>query len=142
MKTVLHKMSMADAIKAGYSGPIFVPVLDDVENVPYGEIMAELRKNRNPGNHKRYFAFIKMSFDMQDYYNEVDIWRKMLQMKAGFFDEVISEKGVAVYLPRSVNWDELDETEFKPLFTKIVNAFIHYYGQGLNDIQINSILEF
>lgn len=133
---------MQDAVKLGYQGIVFVPVMDDAEKIPYGEVMADIHKNRSTGNHRRFFAFIKMSFDMQDHYEEPEIWRKVIQMKAGFFDEVVTEKGEALYLPQSIAWDKLDEIEFKDLFSRVINAFIKYYGNGLNTIQINSILEF
>lgn len=142
MKSVFNKMTMQEAIKAGYQGSILVPVMDDAEKIPYGEVIVEVHKKRSVGNHKRFFAFIGMSFDMQDHYDESEIWRKVIQMKAGFFDEVITEKGEILYLPQSIAWDKLDEIEFKDLFSRVVNAFIKYYGNGLNSIQINSILEF
>jgi len=142
MKTVLHKMTMQNAIQANYNGPVFVPVMDDADKIPYGELMADIHKNRSPGNHKRFFAFIKQSFDMQDFYDEPEVWRKVIQMKAGFFDEVVTEKGKVLYFPQSIAWDRLDEIEFKDLFNRVINAFIRYYGDDLNEIEINSILEF
>lgn len=126
----------------GYSGPVLLPVMDDMSGWPDGEHMAEIKRDRNPGNHRRYFAFIKQSFDMQDHYDNMEIWRKVLQLKAGHYDLAVTEKGKNLYLPRTINWDELDETEFKTLFNEVVNAFIRDYGQDLNELQINSILEF
>lgn len=140
MKTVLLKTRYED-IPKGYSGAVFLSVMNDCDKVPMGEVMADIKANRNPGNHKRFFAFVNQSFDMQDEFDEKDIWRKYITMKAGFFDEVVTAKGVQ-YWPRSISWDELDEIEFKDLFSKVTNAFIRYYGQDLNEIQLNSILEF
>ncbi len=139
MKLVLVKVSK---LPPGYTGPILLPMDSDLSGIPDGEIMADLRKNRNVKNHRRFFAFINMSFDMQDQYETMDIWRRVLQMKAGHFDEVITEKGKLLYLPKSIAWDELDEIEFRPLFTEIVNAFIRDFGHNLNDLQINSVVEF
>jgi len=140
MKTVLHKMPYQDVPK-DYQGSVFLPVMDDCDKVPMGEVMADIKSKRNPGNHKRFFAFVNQSFDMQDEFDNTEIWRKYITMKAGFFDEVVTAKGVQ-YWPKSISWDELDEIEFRDLFSRVTNAFIRYYGQGLNEIQINSILEF
>jgi len=139
MKLVLIKVAK---LPPGYTGPILLPMDNDLSGIPDGEIIADLRKNRNVKNHRRFFAFIKMSFDMQDTYETIDIWRRVLQMKAGHFDEVVTEKGKLLYLPKSIAWDELDEIEFRPLFTEIVNAFIRDFGHNLNDLQINSVVEF
>ena len=143
MKIPLRKITISEALRAGIpvDQHILIPEQDDISQIPK-EVMAEIHKNRNPGNHRRYFAFIKQSFDMQDYYDDIEVWRKVLQLKAGFFDEVISDKGKVIYLPRSIAWDKLDEIEFKDLFTRMVNAFLRDFGSELNDIQINSIVEY
>lgn len=125
-----------------YQGVVFIPVLDDVEIVPYGEVMADIKKNRNPGNHKRIFAFFRQTFDMQDDFDNPEQWRKYMQMKAGHYELVVAPNGNEMYWPLSIDWDKLDEIEFKKLFTEIVNAFIKYYGRDLSDLQINSILEY
>jgi len=138
MKTILIKLSPEQA--KNYHGVVFAPMDDDCEGIPYGELIADLKKNRNFKNHRRFFAFINQAFDMQDFYDDKKVFRKVLQLKAGFFDEVISDKGKVIYLPRSIAWDEIDELEFRPLFTKVVNAFIRDFE--LDDIQINSILEY
>ncbi len=146
MKTVLAKYSMQDLIKSGYQGPVLVPVLDDLEGVPYGEVMAEIKLKRNPGNHKRFFAFVKQTFAMQDVFNEptdIERWRRHLLLIAGHVEEHISPKtGEVAFVIKSINWDELDELEFKPIFNSVINGFIKWYGKGLTELQINSILEY
>jgi len=139
MKLILVKLSK---LPPGYTGPILLPMESDLSGIPDGEIMADLRKNRNVKNHRRFFAFIKLTFDMQDTFDSKEVWRKYITMKAGFFDEVINAEGKVMYWPRSISWDELDEIEFKDLFNQVVNAFLKYYGQGLDDMQINSVVEF
>jgi len=119
-----------------------LPMDNDLAGISDGEIIADLRKNRNVKNHRRFFAFIKMSFDMQDTFDSMEVWRKYITMKAGFFDEVINGEGKVLYWPQSISWDELDEIKFKDLFNKVVDAFLKYYGQDLDDMQINSIVEF
>jgi len=139
MKLILIKTSR---LPPGYTGPILLPMDNDLSGIPDGEIIADLRKNRNVKNHRRFFAFIKMSFDMQDTFDSMEVWRKYITMKAGFFDEVINAEGKVLYWPQSISWDELDEIKFKDLFTQVVNAFLKYYGQDLDDMQINSIVGF
>lgn len=139
MKLILVKVSK---LPKGYMGPLLLPMERDLSGIPDGEIMADLRKNRNVKNHRRFFAFIKLSFDMQDTFDSMEVWRKYITMKAGFFDEVITAEGKVLYWPQSISWDELDEIKFKDLFNQVVNAFLKYYGQGLDDMQINSIVEF
>jgi len=141
MKTVLLKTTM-EKVRNYYSGVVFLPVMDDAEDVPFGECIAELIANRNPANHRRFFEFIARSFDMQEDFVDREQWRKYIQMKAGHYEAVVTPTGKTLYWPKSISWECLDETEFKKLFTEVVNAFIRYYGTGLTELQLNSILEF
>ena len=141
MKTILRKLTQEEA--KAYQGPVFAPVMDDCESIPYGEVMAELKKNRNPGNHRRFFSFRNATFDMQDIYDDPEVWRRHLLLNAGHVEEHISPKtGDVGYVIKSIAWDELDEIEFKEIFGSVVNAFLKWYGEDLDEIQINSILEF
>jgi len=107
------------------------------------EFIFDYKKSRNPKNHRRYFAFIKNAFDIQDQYDNQEIFRKYLEMLAGHFDTVISARtGEAMYWPRSIGWDALDETEFRRLFDEVVNAFLNWYGDKLNDHQVGRLLEY
>lgn len=141
MKIPMKKISIADLNKANYQGCVLAPLMDDLSGVT-GDVMVDVKKGRNVGNHRRFFAFIALTFDLQDEFDNREIWRKYIQMKAGFFTEVVTGNGKILYWPQSISWDSLDEIEFKDLFNRVVNAFMRYYGQDLNDIQINTILEF
>ena len=147
MKTVLLKMRYQDVPK-DYQGSVMLPVMDDSDKVPMGEVMADIKSKRNPGNHKRFFAFRNTTFLMQDVYDHEikhneEIWRKQLLLNAGHVDEIISPKsGKVGYVVKTINWDEMDEIEFKEIFSSVVNAFLKWYGHDLDEIQINSILEF
>lgn len=142
MKIVMVKHPMEALIKVNYQGAVLIPVDDDLKGVPDYMVMAEIKMKRNPGNHRRFFAFIKTTFDMQDEFDNIDVWRKYIQMKGGFFDEIITGAGKVMYWPRSVSWDKLDEIEFKELFGKVFNAFMKYYGQQLSQEQLDTLLEY
>jgi len=106
------------------------------------EVLLEHKRGRSAGNHRRFFAFVSTTFDWQDVYDEIDIWRKVLEIAAGHFDAVIDKHGETHYWPRSIAWDELDEDEFRALFSKVVNAYLGRFGAGLNDAQINLVVGF
>lgn len=140
MKTIFLKTNV---LPEGYTGPYFLPVLDDCDKVPMGEVMVDIKSKRNPGNHKRFFAFRNTTFEMQNIYDDKEVWRRHLLLNAGFVEEHISPKtGDVGYVIKSIEWDQLDEIEFKETFLSVINAFIRWYGQELDEIQINSILEF
>lgn len=123
----------------------FAPMDADSSSAMKGvkEFIFDYKKNRSPGNHRRYFAFINTAFDMQDTYDSPEIFRKYVEMLAGHFDTVISARtGEAMYWPRSISWEKLDEDAFRKLFNEVVNAFLGWYGKKLSDYQINQLVSF
>ena len=52
------------------------------------EVLLEHKRGRSAGNHRRFFAFVSTTFDWQDVYDEIEIWRKVLEIAAGHFDAV------------------------------------------------------
>jgi hypothetical protein len=107
------------------------------------KIIFDYKKGRSAGNHKRYFAFINHAFGMQDHFDNQEVFRSYLQVKAGHFVTVISPaNGKTQYWPKSVAWDALDEEEFRKLFNEVVNAFLAFYGHKLDQDQINFMAGF
>ena len=129
-------------------GNTLVPACQDAMKIlaqvgERNESIIEYKKGRSSGNHRRFFAFRNLTFDMQDQFDDIEVWRKYLEMCAGHFDQVISPKsGQEMFIARSIDWDELDEVEFKKLFGRVVQAFIHRYGQGITEDQLDMVVGF
>lgn len=63
---------------------------DFFDEVPDGALVkVEYIEKRNYENHKRFFAFARDTFDMQDQFDNKEIWRKHLLMLAGYYDQVV-----------------------------------------------------
>ena len=105
-------------------------------------ILAEVVKNRSAQNHRRFFLFVGVTFDMQDSYTDREIWRKVLEIGAGHFDTVIGLDGKAHYWPKSIAWEKLDENEFGELFGRVVNAFLFKYGAGVTREELEQAIQF
>jgi len=95
---------------------------------------------RNPGNHSRYFRFLSDAFSMQESYENKEHFRKMLQVAAGHCDEVIGFDGKVTYIPRSISWADLDEFEFRLLFSQVIDAFIAW--SELDDDNLRQIISY
>jgi len=90
--------------------------------IPDGELFkGSYAKNRNLGNHARYFAFIKILFDSQDKFKDETVFRRYLQCRAGYgIPAEIS--GIQMIIPDSIAYDRLDEIEFRKLFSRVIDA--------------------
>ncbi len=110
------------------------------------ETVIEFFTKRNPENHKRYFAFLKVAFEMQDIYTNKGIFRKAIQVKAGHYDLLVTHEGQALYVPLSIAWEQLAEEEFQTMFKECVDAFLDMYNkdrvQPMSDRDFLKILDF
>jgi len=108
-----------------------------------GEGLIDYTQGRNAGNHRRFFAFVNLTFDMQEGFDDPEVWRKFLEMCAGHFNEVISPKtGEKMFIAKSIEWGQLGEGEFRELFGRVIQAFIDRYGQGITKEQLDMVVGF
>jgi len=114
---------------------------DESALVPVGtEVMLEYSLKRNPANHRRFFSFIKMTFDMQEFFDDMDIYRRWLTMKAGYYQTVVTPKGETIFLPDSIAFHKMPEEEFKKLFSKCIDVFLRELGSGQTEHNLMQIV--
>ena len=90
--------------------------------VPLGaDIKCKYVKGRNPKNHARYFAFIKILFDSQEKFKDENVFRRYLQVRAGYGIPVVIND-LTMLMPDSIAYERLDETEFRKLFSRVIDA--------------------
>jgi len=109
------------------------------------EYIIDVLENRNAGNHRRYFAFIKIAFDMQSHFENRELMRKYLQMRAGHYDSMLTPKGETMYIPKSISWDKLKEAEFRQLFKEVIGAYLAFYNKfvgTMSEDEFYTIIEF
>ena len=88
--------------------------------------MFTLKRVRNPKFHRKYFALINLAFQNQDQYINQNHFRKIVQMKAGYFEAVTTDKGI-VYIPDSISYESMDETAFSDLYEKVWQVIYDTY---------------
>ena len=118
-----------------------------IESMPKDALCkVEYIRKRNYENHKRFFKFLEVAFDNQDFYENPEELRIALQMASGHFSPlVIQDKHGNVtthYIPKSIAFEEMEEPEFQELFKKCIGAFLSRYGNGISEEQILRIVEF
>ena len=118
------------------------PVTQEAQNMlaelPLDDVLVTVKTGRSVKNHRRLFSFFTMTFDWQDEYENFDIWRRVLTLKAGHFLTVVDKKGNTQFWPLSISFRELDdEHKFKKLFNEIVRVYLKDFGGNLSQEQIN-----
>ena len=79
----------------------------------------EWRAPRCPVHHRRFFAQLHNLFDAQERFEDVDRLRAWLTVGAGYCDFVPGPDHQLVALPRSINWERMDEAEFSELHVAV-----------------------
>jgi hypothetical protein len=81
---------------------------------------AEVVKPRSYAHHKLIMALLNLTYENQEMYDDFTMFRKAVAVAAGHVDELITVDGEILKLPRSINYDTLDEIEF----TKVAGAMM------------------
>lgn len=92
-----------------------------------------VKEFRNYDFHKKYFALISLAFENQEHYKNIDQFRKIMEMKAGYFEDVITDKGI-VYLPKSISFAKMPQSEFEELYSKVLDEVIKLLNCDKNDL--------
>ena len=116
--------------------------------------MAEIRKlkqntdysftvkvDRNPLFHKKFFALIRLGFENQEQYNNMDHYRKVMIMKAGYYETIETEKST-IWLPVSISFDKMSQDEFEEVFERVLDVITNELGSDRQDIveQLNDFM--
>lgn len=106
------------------------------------EIDCDYSFPRNPGNHRRFFAFLKIAFESQEFFDNIHHFRKWLIGKAGYFTIIQTPKGGTIFDADSIAWDNLDETDFRKVFSDCIQAFINEFGARIPEKTLDEIIRF
>lgn len=134
MKVVLH-----------YQEDSFLPydteAVEFAEKLPQNSIwVADFKQGRNPKFHSMAFAKLHEMYDMVDTELAFEPWRKALTIKAGYYTAIgkVDIKGVTsvAVVADSLNWENMEQVEFRDCFLLIHQAFVDKYGPKLTRSQI------
>lgn len=111
--------------------------------IPIGETFEiEYKKPRNYKFHKKYFALIKLAFENQQDYRNLNDLRRDLSITAGYYDEVVNKVTGEVYkIAKSISFSSMDENEFSELYERIKDIISQWLGISNESIE-NEINQF
>lgn len=116
--------------------PAFPSDYEIVKSIPPGElIIAELKLDRNPKFHRKFFALLKflqehLPEEITNKYNTPDEFRMFVQYHCGITEEFQDEQGVIHILPKSLAFGALDEIEFGTIYRDIKMKMINDFFSG------------
>jgi hypothetical protein len=110
--------------------------------IPVGETCkVKVTRPRNLQFHRKFFAMIRATFDMQDEFETVAQWRAVVTVGAGHCSFVPGPDGQTVAVPKSVAFQNMDGTEFARLYEDALTFICARYVNDSPD-RLNTVLEF
>jgi hypothetical protein len=73
------------------------------------------REPRSGPFHKRHFVMVGALYEAQEQFADPDMFRKWLEVGAGYCDLLPGPKGRMVAVPRSIAYERLDQADFEPI---------------------------
>lgn len=103
------------------------------------------RRIRTAGLHRKYFALIKLAYENQDHYKDIYVFRKVLEMRAGYYTPIKTERGHDLAIPKSIAYSELDQTGFEALYNSVfseVEKLLNLVTSEDKESFINELMRF
>jgi hypothetical protein len=128
----LHVIKTQTGLKPAYDSDYEV-----YSKIPLNEVFEiEYKKPRNIGFHRKYFALIKLAFENQTDYRNLNDLRRDISIVAGYYDEVANKVTGEVYkMPKSISFAQMDEIEFSELYEKTKDVICKWLGVNNESIE-------
>jgi len=99
----------------------------------------QFKQVRNVKFHRLFFSLLNLVFDNQEIYTNLDHLRHDLTVDAGYYDLTYNFNGEEVKRPKSISFSSMDETEFKKLYSDVLDSILRNFKWSQKDIEENLI---
>lgn len=110
-----------------------------LEDMHGHEVMAKVSKPRNLRYHRKGFALMHAIFGLANTDLTFEVFRKVLVAKAGY-GEFIQNGDQLLFVPKSLAWGKMDETEFNRVCNDILTIALRDYG--IDEQSVNRLIGF
>ena len=101
---------------------------EKVEKMKEGDpYLFERESVRNHMFHRKYFAMMRLAYENQDEITDEYRFRKLMEMRAGYFEFVKTDKG-EMWWPKSISYEKLEQEDFEQLYDKVWQVLQDRYG--------------
>ena len=112
------------------------------ERIKLGDdVLCKITRPRNLQFHRKFFAMINETFDMQDQFETKEQWRAVVTAGAGYCDFIKGRDDVLVAIPKSIAFHSMGEAEFERLYQDALTFICAKYVHDEPD-RLATILEF
>lgn len=99
-------------------------------------VIIEPRRPRNTKHHKKLFALLALAVSNWPVPTTTTALLGLIKIKTGYADP-IEGKGGIVYIPRSINFESMNEDEFCPFYDAAIHLISIALGVSIEDLEQN-----
>jgi len=123
--------------------PVYDSDLESYSKIALNEeFEIEYTKKRNVKFHRLYFSLLKLAFENQQDYRNLNDMRRDITITSGYYDEIVNKMSGEVYkVAKSISFANMENTEFSELYEKTKNVISEWLGITNDQIE-EEILQF
>lgn len=106
-------------LKNGNYSPVDDSDFEASKKIAIGDIVKAV-KSRNPLFHKKAFKLISIGFENQDRYDKFEVYRKVLTVRAGYYDEVEIKQGEVIPQAQSLSFESMSAEVFEKWYNDVL----------------------
>ena len=107
--------------KAGHFIPSDDQSYEEAKKIGVGEEVKGV-KTRNPKFHRKCFSLMNLGFSNQDKFQSFEVYRKVIIIRSGYFDEAPTKDGEVYYIAKSLSFDSMKAEDFDKFYNAALNV--------------------
>ncbi len=84
----------------------------------------------------KYFVMLKLTFDNQDITDNKDLFRKLVQIQAGYYYWITLIDGSKQKESISIKFETMDDLEFEKLYSDVFNVCLKILGLKSEELEL------
>lgn len=104
-------------------------------------VRVEIKQPRNSKHHRKFYALMNLIFKNQERYETLDDLVDMIKIATGHCKVYPKRNGDPVYLPRSIAFHNMDQTQFDEFYAKVLRLIDEHIIPGLNEGEVKAEIE-
>lgn len=102
-----------------------------VEKIANGAtVKVSISQPRNMKHHRLFWALMRLVWENQEHYENVDHMVVALKVALGHCDTVITKDGGTAYIPKSISFAKMDQTAFNEFWDRCLHLICKYFLPG------------
>ena len=105
------------------------------------DVLVEIKRPRNIKHHRKFFVLINLVFENQDRYASVEQLLAAIKIALGHCETLILADGTVNYLPKSIAFHKMDQTQFEEFFNRCCDLIAKHFLPGVTSDNLRREVE-